>query len=178
MPTVPEAVRPPATVPPRADPGEWARMRAFLVVTSRCWVFTGACADDGYGRFYAAPTPGETRSPSVRPSRWMWAAHNGPIPNGLVIRHRCDLTLCARPDCLLTGDQVDNLLDASRRDRITNMGRVGKADKRGAELAALAIRTALLAAVGSGVVDPGALAAVVAATQAAGDPYANQSRLF
>ena len=108
----------------------------------------------------------------------MWAAHHGPIFDRQVIRHRCDLTLCARPACLLTGDQVDNLLDASSRDRITNMGRVGKADKRGAAAAARAIRTAVLAAVSSGVVDPAELTAVVAAAQAAGDPYANQVQLF
>ncbi|WP_433860347.1 hypothetical protein [Streptomyces kronopolitis] len=89
-----------------------------------------------------------------------------------------DRTLCVRPECLVLGDQSANLLDASRRDRITHMARIGKADKRGAAAAARAIRSALLAAIAAGVHSPAALADVVTATQAAGDPYADQERLF
>jgi len=160
-------------------------MRARLVVTSGCWIFTGAVADDGYGRFWDSSQDGTTRwdggartSKVVRPSRWMWEAHHGPIPKRLVVRHDCDRSICARLECLLTGDQTDNLLDASRRDRITHMGRVGKADKRGTAAAALAIRSAVLEAVAAGTYDPAELAAVVQRAQAEGDPYADQQRLF
>lgn len=108
----------------------------------------------------------------------MWSAHNGSIPAGYVVRHDCDLSLCVRPDCLRLGDQTDNLADALRRDRVTHPGRVGKADRRGAQTAALEIRTAVLVAIGRGVVDPGELGAVVAEVRAAGDPYADHGRLF
>ncbi|MEU7230034.1 hypothetical protein [Streptomyces chrestomyceticus] len=73
---------------------------------------------------------------------------------------------------------MDNLLDASRRDRITHMGRTGKADRRGTRTAALAIRSAVLAAVADGILDPEALAVVVRNAQAAGDPYGDHERLF
>lgn len=179
MPRVPELVRPPVDLPPWADLGEWARLRAYVAVTDRCWIYTGALSDDGYGRFWA-PTAAaaESRSENVRPSRWMWSAHNGPIPPGYVVRHECDSTICCRLACLRLGDQSDNLDDAMRRDRVTHPGRVGKADRRGAHAAALAIRTAILAAVGSGITDPADLGSVVDTARAAGDPYAEHGRLF
>lgn len=179
MPRVPETVRPPVDLPPRADLGEWARLRAYVAVTDRCWIYTGAVADDGYGRFWA-PTAAaaEGRSENVRPSRWVWQAHNGPIPAGHVIRHDCDVTLCVRPACLRLGDQTDNLGDAMRRDRVTHRRRVGKADRRGAAAAARELRTAVLAAVGRGVLDPAELGEVVAGVHADGDPFAEHGRLF
>ncbi|MFC9233651.1 hypothetical protein ACFTZI_32630 [Streptomyces decoyicus] len=109
----------------------------------------------------------------------MWEAHHGPIfRTNVVVRHECDRTLCVRPGCLVLGDQSENLLDASRRDRITHMARIGKADKRGAAAAARAIRSAILAAIADGVQSPEKLAAVVTKAQADGDPYADQERLF
>lgn len=179
MPRVPETVRPPVDLPRWADLGEWARLRAYVAVTDRCWIYTGAVADDGYGRFWA-PTAAaaEGRSENVRPSRWVWQAHNGPIPGGSVIRHDCDVTLCVRPACLRLGDQTDNLGDAMRRDRVTHPGRVGKADRRGAVIAARELRTEILAAIGRGVLDPAELGEVVAGVRADGDPFAEHGRLF
>lgn len=227
MPTVPEAVRPPVDLPPRADLGEWARIRARIVVTDRCWVYCGALSDDGYGRFWTSSAPsvlptvapvlelpengadsgplqlslwapengarptgaaGVTSVPVtevagsagrvVRPSRWMWQAYNGPIPDGHVIRHDCDRSWCTRPACLRLGDQVDNLADAMRRDRVTHPGRVGKADRRGAEVAARAVRTAVLGAVQRGVCDPAELGTVVAGALDIGDPFAGHETVF
>lgn len=227
MPTVPEPVRPPVDIPPRADLGEWARIRARIAVTDRDWVWCGALSDDGYGRFWAAsstaqppmhpsqlhppaddalqlplwpaeaadddgPGLGEpvsvtlasvtvgaaSTAPVVRPSRWMWQAYHGPIPDGHVIRHECDHSWCTRPACLRLGDQVDNLADAMRRDRVTHPGRVGKADRRGAAAAARAVRAAVLDAIGRGVYDPAALGAVVADVLAEGDPFADHERLL
>ena len=155
-------------------------MRACLVVTDRCWVYCGALSDDGYGRFHAPVAAAALRqnSPSVRPSRWMWHAYHGPLAHGLFIRHDCDRSWCARPDCLQPGDQFDNLADALSRDRVTHPGRVGKADRRGTAASALAVRTAVLEAIERGVLDPAGLGTVVSDALAAGDPFADHGRLF
>jgi hypothetical protein len=108
----------------------------------------------------------------------MWAAHHGPIPAGLVVRHRCDRPWCVHVECLGIGTQSDNLRDAARRDRITNTKLVGRADKRGAARAARAVREAVLDAVRQGVHRPGELAEVVTTAEVAGDPYADQITLF
>ncbi len=177
MALVPEALRPPAAVPPFADAGEWSRVRAATVATTRHWVWVGAVGSDGYPQFWAVPAPGKPPT-SVRVSRWIWAAHNGPIPPGLVARHRCDLTVCVAPADLLTGTQSENLRDAARRDRITHAGRVGRADRRGPAATARAVREAVLAALARGVLDAAGLTAVVDAELAEGDPYADQLPLF
>jgi hypothetical protein len=175
MPTVPEAVRP-TQRPQFADPGEWDRVRARIAVTSTCSPWLGALGDDGYPRFWAAGTPG--KSPVVRLVRWMWAAHHGPIADGLVVRHQCDRTWCVRIDCLQLGTQSDNLRDAVQHDRITNKRLLGKADKRGAARAARAVRQAVLEAIAEGVDDPDELAAAISAAEEAGDPYSDQIALF
>jgi hypothetical protein len=173
---VPESLRPPAAAPPVAA-AEWARVRASTVATTGHWVFVGAIGRDGYPQVWAPPAPGEAAT-SVRVSRWMWAAHHGPIPDGQVCRHRCDLTVCVAPADLLLGTRSENSRDAARRDRITHAGRVGKADRRGPAATARAVREAVLAALGRGVVDAAALAAVVDAELAEGDPFADQLPLF
>lgn len=166
-------------IPPRADLGEWARLRARIAVTDRDWVYCGALSDDGYGRFWAASAaPADGRSPVVRPSRWMWQAHYGPIPDGYVVRHDCDRSWCCRPLCLRLGEQADNVSDALRTDRLTHPGRVGKADRRGAGASARAVRAAVLDALGRGVHDPAELGAVVAAVLVQGDPFADHGTLF
>ncbi|MGX9891380.1 HNH endonuclease [Streptomyces sp. NPDC002276] len=114
----------------------------------------------------------------MRPSRWTWQAHHGPIPDRHVIRHACDRSWCTRPACLQLGDQGDNLADALRRDRLTHPGRVGKADRRGAAEAARAVRAAVLDAVGRNIYDPFQLGEIVAGALAEGDPFADHGRLF
>ncbi|MFE3557336.1 HNH endonuclease [Streptomyces sp. NPDC059193] len=108
----------------------------------------------------------------------MWQAHHGRIPDGWVVRHDCDHSWCARPGCLRLGEQVDNLGDALRRDRLTHPGRTGKGDRRGAAESARAVRSAVVAALTSGVRDPVELGRAVSAALAAGDPYSDQGRLF
>ena len=131
MAVVPEALRPPSAARPRSRPGaEWARVRAATVVTTSHWVWVGAVGRDGYPQVWAAPAP-ERPSTSVRVSRWMWAAFNGPIPDGLVCRHRCDLTVCVAPADLLAGTQSENLtrpaqMTEPRRPVATPVGSVSR----------------------------------------------------
>lgn len=98
-----------------------------------------------------------------------------------VILHDCDTPICVRYDDrphLVDGTQSDNLLMAGRRDRITNLGRLGQADRRGHHAQSLAIREAILNALAAGVTDADELAGVLAAVVALGDPYSDQLPLF
>ena len=49
--------------------------------------------------------------------RLAYAAANGPIPPGLLVRHKCDVPICVNPDHLEVGthqDNVDDMLDRGR----------------------------------------------------------------
>lgn len=65
--------------------------------------------------------------------RWVWEAVNGPIPAGVVVRHRCDNPPCFRYDHLLAGTQADNVADmmAKGRDGHGVTGPIHPASKQG-----------------------------------------------
>lgn len=49
--------------------------------------------------------------------RAVYAVINGPIPDGLVVRHACDRPLCVEPTHLLIGTHADNERDKHERNR-------------------------------------------------------------
>lgn len=50
--------------------------------------------------------------------RISWIIHNGPIPNGMLICHKCDQRSCINPDHLFIGTYKDNSQDASQKHKI------------------------------------------------------------
>lgn len=78
-----------------------------------CWIWRGSRNDFGYGTLTSA----RNAIDSERVHRLMWEMHNGPIPDGLVVRHRCDNPPCVNPDHLATGTKQQNSLDMVERER-------------------------------------------------------------
>lgn len=46
-----------------------------------------------------------------------WAQHNGPIPKGLWVLHRCDVRCCVNPSHLFLGTAKDNAADRQAKGR-------------------------------------------------------------
>ena len=90
------------------DPeGFWARVR----VTPSCWLWQGGkVGSAGYGRLYFG---GEGH----RAHRVSYELCNGPIPEGLIVRHKCDNPPCVNPDHLEVGTHQDNSDDKVSRGR-------------------------------------------------------------
>lgn len=83
----------------------------YVAKSEGCWNWIGGDSGNGRGRF--APKKGVW----VYAARYSYALTNGPIPNGLVVRHKCDNARCVRPEHLEIGTQRDNVMDAVRRGR-------------------------------------------------------------
>lgn len=72
-----------------------------------CWEWAGPRSPRGYGRWGTCG----------RVSRIAWTLANGPIPEGLIVRHRCDNPPCCNPDHLEIGTHSDNSKDTVGRGR-------------------------------------------------------------
>lgn len=74
-----------------------------------CWPWTGATIK-GYGHSHW----GREHYYAHRKS---WELAFGPIPDGMVVRHRCDNPPCVNPAHLEVGTQADNVADMIARGR-------------------------------------------------------------
>lgn len=81
---------------------------------SGCWLWAASTYGE-YGQFaielhYA-----------IGAHRASWLLHNGPIPDGLFVLHKCDVKICVNPDHLFLGTNQDNLVDYVTK----NPGKIG-----------------------------------------------------
>jgi len=74
-----------------------------------CWLWTAATAD-GYGYVSVGGR-------MLLAHRLSWKIHNGPIPAGMCILHRCDVPACVNPAHLFLGTQLDNIRDRDAKKR-------------------------------------------------------------
>lgn len=87
-----------------------ARFWARVAQGDGCWEWQGLRDGNGYGLFGVA-----NRNHGAH--RASWEIANGPIPDGLMVRHDCDNPPCVRPDHLRLGTALDNARDAMERRR-------------------------------------------------------------
>lgn len=99
---------PTKTLRPGLDLTPAARLARKTTKTAGCWLFE---TESRYGKV----SVGEGRTESAH--RLAWELANGPIPEGLVVRHKCDVPRCVRPDHLELGTYAENSRDMTDRVR-------------------------------------------------------------
>lgn len=84
----------------RGSPMERFMAKVTPEPNSGCWLWVGAMyVASGYGSF-------ESR----RAHRWSYQTFVGPIPDGLVIDHKCRVRSCVNPDHLRVVTNAENVL--------------------------------------------------------------------
>jgi hypothetical protein len=89
----------------------WARVE---VTPEGCWEFTGHRNEErgGYGRIRLT---GERVTIGAHVAAWL--VTHGPVPEGLIVRHRCDNPPCCNPAHLELGTYAQNTADMVARGR-------------------------------------------------------------
>jgi hypothetical protein len=91
----------------------WSKCR---LDATGCWLWTASTCHWGYGQFRTGShTDGTART--VRSHRYAWELTHGPIPTGMVVRHKCDVPACCNPNHLELGTHRDNAMDREVRGR-------------------------------------------------------------
>ena len=97
------------------------RFWAKVLKTPTCYLWTASTTGGGrhdsspYGQIMVRLPDG---SPTMRYAhRVAWELANGPIPAGLFVLHRCDVTTCVRVSHLFLGTHDDNMVDQWTKGR-------------------------------------------------------------
>lgn len=96
-----------------ADPDHAFLARQRRNDATGCIEWIGACDQKGYGQL-------RINGKLVKAHRYSWARVNGPIPEGHLIRHKCDNPKCVNADHLEVGTYTDNVADMDQRGRRVN----------------------------------------------------------
>jgi len=86
--------------------------RFFVKVkkTSGCWHWIASKNDCGYGQF-------KLNNKVLKAHRVSWIIHNGNIPRGFCVLHKCDNPVCVNPKHLWLGTRFDNNKDRMKKGR-------------------------------------------------------------
>ena len=96
------------------------RLWAHIEQGDGCWPWRGEKCPMGYGRLVIDPSRHTNgKRLKFRAHRCVYESIHGPVPNELIVCHRCNNRLCCNPAHLYVGTHRDNAHDrmVSGRDR-------------------------------------------------------------
>lgn len=87
--------------------------KADVKTESECWEWKGNKNKTGYGMLWISDKPAVKKLAH----RISWEIHNGEIPEGLGVLHKCDNPPCINPAHLFLGTFRDNMKDKLTKGR-------------------------------------------------------------
>jgi hypothetical protein len=96
------------------------RFWSLVVKGEKCWEWRGSRRETGYGQFGMHVNGRWTMR---RAHRVAYELTHGPVPDGLVVAHRCDNRACVRPSHLVAVTQSANIRDMFSKGRDDNRRR-------------------------------------------------------
>jgi hypothetical protein len=78
--------------------------------TNTCWLWRGCASRKGYGGI-------QVNGKKLRANRVAFELTYGPIPDGLLVLHTCDVPTCVNPAHLYAGTHAQNMKDEVSRNR-------------------------------------------------------------
>ncbi len=85
-----------------------------------CWPWLGAKYPSGYGVF-------SVKRRARRAHRIAYIISRGPLPEGVLVLHKCDNPICCNPNHLFLGTSLDNVEDRNAKGRQAQGARSSKA---------------------------------------------------
>lgn len=101
--------------PVNSTPEEKIKRLSVVNEKTGCWEWIGAKSKRGYGTV-GGKSPDGVRKVFIAP-RYFYRHFVGPIPDGLLVLHRCDNPPCVNPGHLFLGTHSDNMQDMIRKGR-------------------------------------------------------------
>jgi len=101
---------------PRLTPAERLVHYTRIDPLSGCHIWHGSINHAGYGKL-------NVRNKSLAAHRLAWSLKHGPIPEGMILCHRCDVRRCCNPDHLVLGTRGDNMADHKAKRLAVHAGR-------------------------------------------------------
>lgn len=95
--------------------------RVGWTVVEECWIWNASCTRVGYPQMRWDGT-------MVAVHRLSYLIWNGPIEQGLVVRHTCDVPACINPAHLTLGTRRDNGIDWTQRNDQAGQKKLSNAD--------------------------------------------------